>query len=246
MSPVLDSPIDNEVAAYRALSKMAIISVILGLASIFTFTTDYLAVLGLAGLVAGIISITTIKRHPDIYTGEKLANLGIALSILFTLCPLTIHVVQSLMNHREGRKFAEFYVATAEKGTIEELIYLQSPPSSRVDKTPTEIAKEMRQTSDRKMSEFEMMNGGLIAFKKRVPGNTPVKLELVRIQGEQVVGLTYHAAALIKINGGANEEHPKDPDYAFAVFQCNLDSPKREWTVSRLDYPARVKIDKAE
>ena len=77
--------IENELPAYRALSRMAIASLVFGIGSILTFTSPYFVPLGVLAVVSGMMAQRSIRKLPDVLTGERMANVGVALALLFTL-----------------------------------------------------------------------------------------------------------------------------------------------------------------
>lgn len=67
---------------YRALSSLAVISLVAGVLSALTFFDWMLAAIPMAGIVAGVLALRQIRSAPDAYTGENLALIGSLLSAL--------------------------------------------------------------------------------------------------------------------------------------------------------------------
>jgi hypothetical protein len=61
---------------YRALSSLAVISLVAGVLSGLTFLDWMLAAIPMAGIVAGVLALRQIRSAPDAYTGEHLALIG--------------------------------------------------------------------------------------------------------------------------------------------------------------------------
>lgn len=233
----LDSPIDNELPAYRALSPLAVLSVVLGLASILVFTSLNFAVLAGVAIVAGLLAQRQIKRLPEIWTGTSMAKFGIGLALVFTLTAFTISNVQSWIYANEATKFAKTYIKAMETGTADDLIYYQAQPEMRTGKTPKQVAAEMT-ASGRDPREFEMHNPGMTALGKRLAANPRPTVEFQGIDSQNVQGMTLHAGTLVKIIGGPGE---KDTEYALLHMQGNLQTPGYGWTVSEVQYPHLIK-----
>jgi len=76
---------------YRALHTGALISLVLGIVSVFvviTAATSFewcllAAPIPALGMFIGLRSLTKIRRHPDQYTGSGLAKIGVLLSLMF-------------------------------------------------------------------------------------------------------------------------------------------------------------------
>jgi len=189
-----DSAIDNEVLAYRALSPLAIVSVIFGCASIFTFTHPGFAVLGVLAVGLGLLALRQIRKRPNVLTGTKLANTGIGTALFFTLMAATISGVQGWIYQHEAGKFARAYVDAIKKGGLNDLIYFQIAPSSRGTKTPQQLVDEIRAMS-RHSDEFTSINHGLINLIRRTNAAGPPTVEFVRIEGSALEGIMRYASA---------------------------------------------------
>ena len=100
-STTILSPIENELPTYRAVSSLAVFSLLLGIGSVFTFADTRMAVLGVGALVAGLIALRKIKHYPDILTGARLARIGIALGLIFVLSATTFDYVQTLQGEAQ-------------------------------------------------------------------------------------------------------------------------------------------------
>ena len=68
---------------YRALSSLAVISLVAGVLSLLVFVDWMLAVVPLVGIAAGVLALRQIRSSPDAYTGEHLALAGTMLAALF-------------------------------------------------------------------------------------------------------------------------------------------------------------------
>ncbi len=69
---------------YRAISRAAIASVLFALAGAIGFFPglEVVLVLGILGIVAGFVALSTIKRFPNEYGGRELAMLGLVGSLV--------------------------------------------------------------------------------------------------------------------------------------------------------------------
>ena len=69
--------IDNELPAYRAISPGSIVSVVLGIASVFCFTDLWFLLVVAAAIAIGLLSLRKIRRLPEVLTGAAYARTGI-------------------------------------------------------------------------------------------------------------------------------------------------------------------------
>ena len=81
----IGSVIENELPAYRAISRLAVFSLIFGFLALFSFAHWFFYLFAVLAIVAGIAANVTIKRYPDMLTGRGLASAGIAMGLIFGL-----------------------------------------------------------------------------------------------------------------------------------------------------------------
>ena len=96
---------------YRALSRGAIVSLIFGTLSIFGLipTFEFVLVLALLGLLAGVFGLRTVLNYPKEYSGKVLAYIGIGLSSLVLTVGLTTHTYIYLTEVPEGYERVQFF-----------------------------------------------------------------------------------------------------------------------------------------
>ena len=82
--PVASTVIENEIPAYRAISPLAVLSLVLGLLSLLCFTDPSFLVVAALAVTAGLLADRKIQRMPDVLTGRRLAQAGVALGLLLT------------------------------------------------------------------------------------------------------------------------------------------------------------------
>jgi hypothetical protein len=80
-----EPPAAEGIHPYRAVSRSAIVSLVLGFASSLSLIFASLLVLPLVGLVLGLVARSTIRRYPAEYTGSGLATAGIVCCAIFFL-----------------------------------------------------------------------------------------------------------------------------------------------------------------
>ncbi len=98
-----------EIAQYRSVSRAAIVSLVLGVASIAGLAFSSLLVLPLVGLVLGLVGLSTIRRYPAEYTGTRTAGLGIALCSVFFVAGTSWHTYDYLTEVPEGHIRTSFW-----------------------------------------------------------------------------------------------------------------------------------------
>jgi hypothetical protein len=70
---------DDDLGLYRSLSTLAVLSLILGLLSVLSFapTNLFIWIMPPAAIVSGLIALRQIRSAPEVWTGVRLAQLGI-------------------------------------------------------------------------------------------------------------------------------------------------------------------------
>ncbi len=81
----------DEYRPYRAVSKAAVICLVLALVSLSAWLTATTLFLALAGVVFGLIALGKIRRYPDELTGRAAAVIGIVVSSLTLVGGGTLH-----------------------------------------------------------------------------------------------------------------------------------------------------------
>ena len=79
----LEPDVDDAYLQYRALSSLAVASLVLGAASLSTFLGWWLAVVPVTGIALGLIARRRIARLPRELTGKGIAVAGILTSVVF-------------------------------------------------------------------------------------------------------------------------------------------------------------------
>jgi hypothetical protein len=68
--------VEEDYRQYRALSALAVVSLVAGLLSALTLLGWSLAAIPMVGIVAGVLALRQIRSNPDAYTGENFAIVG--------------------------------------------------------------------------------------------------------------------------------------------------------------------------
>ena len=231
--------IENELPAYRAMSRAAIAALVFGAASILTFLWPYFAAFGALALVCGLVAQRNIRRLPDILTGTRMANAGTALGLLFTLSALTIIGVQYWIMDHEAGKFAREYVEALRSGSIDQAIYFENNPVYREGKAVEEIAKEYREGMT-KGGMFEMQTQGVHDIQKRLSSGPGQTVELGDRISHDFEGMDAYATYLIVLQGPKSKEFPEETQYAAVTL---LGTPKGRtygWQVKNVRFPATM------
>ncbi len=231
--------IDNEVPAYRALAASAIVSLVLGVASIFSFASISFAWLGVGGVLAGVLALRTIRRLPDVYDGAKLAKAGIATSAMFVLSATTMLVTNQFLTERDAQKFARTVMKAMETGDYENILYYMSNEAGRQGRTPAQLAEQM----GKEMKNPNMMEQKIDPMKHvaaRIKDHDQ-KLEIVRSRVSMTSdGAT--AAYEISVAGPPSKEYPEPLQYVALLCRAVYSEGKYHWTLESVVFPTTPKL----
>ena len=92
--------IENELPTYRAISNLAIFSLVCGALAIFSFAHPFFYLAAILAVVLGMLAHRAIRQYPDMLTGHGIANAGIALGLIFGLGCGTYTTVQTFVRTR--------------------------------------------------------------------------------------------------------------------------------------------------
>src|ERR1700722_10403601 len=76
---------DDPFLQYRAMSRVAVASLVVGIASLSALLAWIFLVVPVAGLLLGVYAWRSIRSRPDELAGLSVAKAGLVLSALFTV-----------------------------------------------------------------------------------------------------------------------------------------------------------------
>jgi len=76
-------PEEEQLVRYRELNKLALVALLVGLASVLTLVHPLLMLVPVAGVVCAVVALRTIRSNPEVWTGAWLATVGLVLSLFF-------------------------------------------------------------------------------------------------------------------------------------------------------------------
>jgi hypothetical protein len=125
---------DDDLGLYRSLSTFSVLSLILGLLSVLSFapTPFFILIIPPAAIVTGLIALRQIRSAPEVWTGTRLAQLGIGLAVVCTGGSLGENYYTSVRIARYGRAVADRFLDKLKKGDVEAAFWLTSPREQRM------------------------------------------------------------------------------------------------------------------
>lgn len=233
-STAVEPAIENELPTYRAISPMAVFSLILGLIALFCFADFYFLVAAAAAVVTGFLADRKIRRMPDVLTGRGFAQAGIAMGLIFGLGSVTTDYVQDYIRRTEAARFARTYVKVLQDRSLGENLWYRIPPAARKNMTPAQVMERFENSKMEPMKAEEQL-GPIRAIKDRLAKDPKGDLDFIRIEQVVVDGLDFLAAALVKVDAAGGPGTDGD-DYALIVFKGTPGRPY-EWVIDSVMHP---------
>lgn len=163
------SPIENEVADYRAIHPMAVFALMAAVAGALSFVHWMFLLPACAAILLGIYALKKIKELPDIYSGTSLAQAGVALGMIFALSSITVATVWSVRTKQEAQKFAEHYCevlnAGIEANQIKDSLWYRLAPETRKTTGVEEFFEQFQKQAETDRSVFESMAGPVLQIQ---------------------------------------------------------------------------------
>ncbi len=109
-APAFHDDDPEQVVEYRTFSVLAIIGLILGLASPLCFGAVLLMVIPLVGIAVAILALRQIAASDGALAGRWAAVTGLILCVVFVLAPVTRVLVLRAMRTRQADQFAREWI----------------------------------------------------------------------------------------------------------------------------------------
>jgi hypothetical protein len=234
--------IENEIPTYRAISGLAVISLILGLFSALSFAEYTFLIAAVLAVVTGLIAERRIRRLPDMLTGRGLAQAGIAMGLIFGLASVTIDQVQSFIRQRQARSFANSYVENyIKKGGIPDAMFFRMPPEHRRNNTPQKAFDALqKQMQGRDQMMLQEQVRPIKTIKERLGSDPAESIEVAGIETHGQEGLNPFATVLIRLSGPGKGKYPAE-DFALLAMKADVNGGKYDWWIDQMLYPYKPK-----
>jgi hypothetical protein len=236
--------IENEIPTYRAISGRAVVSVVCGVLSVLCFAHWVFYGFAILAIGIGIWAHRTIRRFPDMLTGQRLATAGIGLGVVFGASSVTITTVQYVVRSRQATLFATKYATVLESGDLSSILWYNAHPETRKDKTAADISREL-ETKPKERQMMESRVGPMAQVTKlheRITSSKGQKVRFVQLErvGEDEgtgLELQVFATALFEIAGPPSAKFPEEKQYALAVLKARPKGGKYEWWSDTVMFP---------
>jgi len=238
----IGSVIENELPAYRAISRLAVLSLICGFLALFSFAHWFFYSFAILAILVGIAANVAIKRYSDILTGSGFASAGIALGLIFGLASGTITTVQSYVRDREAEKFAKKLAESLKAPNAGEAMWWSLYPDMRKDKTPAQYLHEVEGKQGKERMMIDQKMGPLSKIRSRLTAATGEDIHFLKIETSGVddgrgLEIGIFALAVFELEGPGSKEFPAKQQLAAALIKARTKGQQYEWWVENFLFP---------
>jgi len=236
------SVIENELPTYRAISVRAVLSLICGALAIFSFAHPFFYLASILAVALGFLAHRAIRRNPEMLTGARLANAGIALGLVSGLITATYTTVQTYVRTHQAEQFGKHYAQILESPTIAEIITYHLHPDGRKEKGPDYMLKQMESSSPKDKMMVEQRFGQLLALRRRLQSSNDQHVKFVRIEAvgeDEGRGneIPIFALAVFEVDGPATKDFPEQKQHALAILKARRAGRQYDWWVDDVKFP---------
>jgi len=127
------SPAEEEnVVHYRSVSRIAVISLLLGLLSFTAIFSPVLWCVPIVGVMLAVVALRTIPRDRDIMVGRGAAKAALALGLVFLTFATTVNFVRQQTLYRLASPHAKKWIELVQQGHLLEAHQLHLSQRDRV------------------------------------------------------------------------------------------------------------------
>lgn len=241
--------LENELSGYRSVNVGAVFSLIFGLLSALMFVDLKFFFIPLLGLIFGILALRKIRRYVDVYSGLKMAQTGVGLSVIFSISSFATSYAYQFINKRDATAYAQSLVEVLNTGTPEQFVYLRVPPSQRGDYTPEKlVAERIAGGQEGKMAMENELKPLQDIVELRKKSNQKYVLEGIENSGFD--RLTPYAFARYSINApmevlheheeGDDHAHPapsNEPTFVMFEIKAEFENGEKKWHINEVIFP---------
>lgn len=255
-SPISDrvSAFESEIPEYRAISPLAIASLLFGVASVLSFADLWFMLLGALAVVFGALAMRNIQRFPTLLTGKTIAQAGVGIALIFCLSAATITLSSMMILQQKATAFGRSYEKILKGNNLADAFWYHTPPTGRAGATPREHFEIFEKASQDKMA-FEQETGPTRRLLERA--NRPgAKITFQEVEKSGDDRMSSYAVLVYKIQGGgeAHDHHDHkdaappmedsidvDPVYAAIEIRSEPGDPPFSWHISSVLFPYKLK-----
>lgn len=230
------SAIENEIPAYRAIHAYAVLSVLLGVLGLLSFTSPYFLAFSVLAILFGLYADRRIKKDPEIWTGRTLAQIGTTLGVAFGLGALTTTMVTGYLRKQDATRFVTKYIDVLKSEKLENALWYTAAPAMRDGKSPDEYYKMLKSQPPEK-NVLQLQGGAVLTIKQEIQDHPGTEIHFSGIETHGVDGISPYAAAIIEVHTPPEKGEPEKEQSALLLLKQVVYKGKPEWWIDESKYP---------
>ena len=114
----------EQTTEYRSLSVLAVLGLVISLIAWLAYLGPFLIVVPLAGIAISLLALRQIAVSEGVLAGRWAATVGLVLSVVFAVLPLSHYVALKTMRMSEAEAFSRRWVDLVTSGKMEDAFHL--------------------------------------------------------------------------------------------------------------------------
>ena len=110
---------EEEIARYRSVSRLAVVTLILGLASVLALAHPLMWLVPILAVICAVAADATIARSEGALTGRLAVQLGLALALIFAGWSATQFFVGRAIVVRQAKKVSDRWIGLLQEGSLQ-------------------------------------------------------------------------------------------------------------------------------
>lgn len=194
------SPIENELPSYRAISPMAVGSLIFGLLSALAYADLKFTIAAVIAIGLGAIALLRIRKQPDVLTGAALAQVGLALGLIFGLSAATITYTQIFLLKQRAEAFVrQEVVPVLNERDLDGALWFRLNPDERRGLSGAQVRAKFADPGNPDPMAFEMSAGPVVTVAKLLEEHPEAQVAFGAIEQTEFTGITPTVLARLEI-----------------------------------------------
>ncbi len=122
---------EMDLVRYRSVSRLALLSLLLGLLSIVTLLHPLLLIVPVATVIIAVLALRNIAASQDELMGRKLAIVGLMFGLFFAGFAPSRRIIDRQLAYADAQQFGEHWLQMIGEGRLYEAFELHLPPQER-------------------------------------------------------------------------------------------------------------------
>lgn len=231
--------IENEIPSYRAITPMAVASLVFGVLSVLCVAGLSFLVFPILAVITGTLAQRKIQRMPDLFTGKGFAQAGVALGLVCGISSITYTTIQHWMLTRSAERYIKHYADILQKGGLSDAYWEHVHFEARKSSSPKQALEGLlKQESSEPAMAMDSPLTSLKTIQQRVekPGAHPI--HFLDIEQTGFDGRTPYAYGVVEVPA---EVAGQPEEFALVGLRGDPNASAYRWMVSSLQFPYQRK-----